>query len=95
MIENRPESLSSLRCGEARPGQRSEGLHRRRRDRNRRRLRFNTHGGQLGEAYTHGMSGIAEGVRQLRGTSVNRAPMSSTFSVAAGTGVPASGLIHA
>jgi hypothetical protein len=34
------------------------------------------------------MSGIAEGVRQLRVTSVNRAPMSSTFSVAAGTGVP-------
>jgi hypothetical protein len=36
------------------------------------------------------MSDIAEGVRQLRGTSVNRAPMSSTFSVAAGTGGVAS-----
>ncbi|EUA23490.1 putative exopolyphosphatase [Mycobacterium xenopi 4042] len=30
------------------------------------RLPINTHGGQLGEAYIHGMNGIAEGVRQLR-----------------------------
>ena len=36
------------------------------------RLPINTHGGQLGEAYIHGMNGIAEGVRQLRGTSVNQ-----------------------
>ena len=35
------------------------------------RLPINTHGGQLGEAYIHGMNGIAEGVRQVRGTSVN------------------------
>ena len=35
------------------------------------RLPLNTHGGQLGEAYIHGMNGIAEGVRQIRGTSVN------------------------
>ncbi len=32
------------------------------------RLPINTHGGQLGEAYLHGMNGIAEGVRQVRGT---------------------------
>lgn len=38
------------------------------------RLPVNTHGGQLGEAYLHGMNGIAEGVRQLRGTSVNQIP---------------------
>ena len=38
------------------------------------RLPINTHGGQLGEAYIHGMNGIAEGVRQLRGTSVNQVP---------------------
>src|SRR3978361_804494 len=37
-------------------------------------LPINTHGGQLGEAYIHGMNGIAEGVRQLRGTSVNPVP---------------------
>src|SRR2546429_6309266 len=36
------------------------------------RLPVNTHGGQLGEAYIHGMNGIAEGVRQVRGTSVNQ-----------------------
>ena len=36
------------------------------------RLPINAHGGRLGEAYIHGMNGIAEGVRQLRGTSVNQ-----------------------
>jgi hypothetical protein len=34
--------------------------------------RLNTHGGQLGEAYIHGMNGIAEAVRQVRGTAVNQ-----------------------
>ena len=32
------------------------------------RLPVNPHGGQLGEAYIHGMNGIAEAVRQVRGT---------------------------
>jgi hypothetical protein len=36
------------------------------------RLPINTHGGQLGEAYIHGMNGIAEAVRQVRGSSVNQ-----------------------
>ena len=31
-------------------------------------LPVNPHGGQLGEAYIHGMNGIAEAVRQVRGT---------------------------
>ena len=42
------------------------------------RLPINTHGGQLGEAYIHGMNGIAEGVRQLRGRRSTRCPTSST-----------------
>jgi acetyl-CoA acetyltransferase len=57
------------------------------------RLPINTHGGQLGEAYIHGMNGIAEGVRQLRGTSVNPVPDVGHVLVTAGTGVPTSGLI--
>jgi acetyl-CoA acetyltransferase len=57
------------------------------------RLPLNTHGGQLGEAYIHGLNGIAEGVRQVRGTSVNQVPGDGPVLVTAGTGVPTSGLI--
>jgi 17-hydroxy-3-oxo-4-pregnene-20-carboxyl-CoA lyase len=57
------------------------------------RLPINTHGGQLGEAYIHGMNGIAEGVRQLRGASANQVPDVEHVLVTAGTGVPTSGLI--
>jgi acetyl-CoA acetyltransferase len=57
------------------------------------RLPLNTHGGQLGEAYIHGMNGIAEAVRQIRGTSVNQVPDPAHVLVTAGTGVPTSGLI--
>lgn len=57
------------------------------------RLPLNTHGGQLGEAYIHGMNGITEGVRQMRGTSVNQVPDAGHVLVTAGTGVPTSGLI--
>lgn len=35
-------------------------------------LPMNTHGGLLGEAYIHGMNSMAEGVRQVRGQSVNQ-----------------------
>lgn len=56
-------------------------------------LPLNTHGGQLGEAYLHGMNGIAEAVRQLRGTSANQIPGAARALVTAGTGVPTSGLI--
>ncbi|HEY7225630.1 MAG TPA: lipid-transfer protein [Micromonosporaceae bacterium] len=59
------------------------------------RLPINTHGGQLGEAYIHGMNGIAEAVRQVRGTSVNQVPGDGPVLVTAGTGVPTSGLILA
>ena len=57
------------------------------------RLPVNTHGGQLGEAYLHGMNGIAEGVRQVRGTSVNQVAGAAHVLVTAGTGVPTSGLV--
>jgi acetyl-CoA acetyltransferase len=57
------------------------------------RLPLNPHGGQLGEAYIHGMNGIAEAVRQVRGTSVNQVEREGPVLVTAGTGVPTSGLI--
>ncbi len=57
------------------------------------RLPLNPHGGQLGEAYIHGMNGIAEAVRQVRGTSVNQIPGTGPVLVTAGTGVPTSGLL--
>jgi acetyl-CoA acetyltransferase len=58
-------------------------------------LPLNPHGGQLGEAYIHGMNGIAEAVRQVRGTAVNQVPGDGPVLVTAGTGVPTSGLILA
>jgi len=54
---------------------------------------LNTHGGQLGEAYLHGMNGIAEAVRLVRGTSVNQPHEVGNVVVTAGTGVPTSGLV--
>ncbi len=57
------------------------------------KLPINTHGGQLGEAYIHGMNGIAEGVRQVRGSAVNQVADVHNALVTAGTGVPTSGLI--
>jgi acetyl-CoA acetyltransferase len=56
-------------------------------------LPINTHGGQLGEAYIHGMNGIAEGVRQVRGSAANQVPNVENVLVTAGTGVPTSGII--
>ncbi|KZB84462.1 lipid-transfer protein [Amycolatopsis regifaucium] len=57
------------------------------------KLPLNPHGGQLGEAYIHGMNGIAEGVRQLRGSAVNQVEGAERVLVTAGTGVPTSGLV--
>ena len=57
------------------------------------KLPTNTNGGQLAEAYIHGMNGIAEGVRQIRGTSCNQVDSVEHALVTAGTGVPTSALI--
>ena len=57
------------------------------------RLPVNPHGGQLGEAYIHGMNGIAEAVRQIRGTAANQVSDCRNVLVTAGTAVPTSGLI--
>ena len=57
------------------------------------RLPTNTHGGQLSEAYIHGMNGVNEGVRLIRGTSVNQPAKNDHVLVTAGIGVPTSAMI--
>ena len=52
------------------------------------KLPVNPHGGQLGEAYIHGMNGIAEAVRQIRGSAVNQVSDVNNVLITAGTGVP-------
>lgn len=47
-------------------------------------LPVNTHGGLLGEAYIHGMNSMAEGVRQVRGSSVNQVKNVSNVLVSSG-----------
>lgn len=56
-------------------------------------LPLNPNGGQIGEAYVHGMNGIAEAVRQIRGTAANQVANVEHVLVSAGAGVPTSGLI--
>jgi len=57
------------------------------------RLPTNTHGGQLSEAYIHGMNGVNEGVRLIRGTSTNQPRKNDHVLVTGGVGVPTSGMI--
>jgi acetyl-CoA acetyltransferase len=57
------------------------------------RLPSNTHGGQLSEAYIHGVNGVNEGVRLIRGTSVNQPKRADHVLVTAGVGVPTSAMI--
>jgi acetyl-CoA acetyltransferase len=56
-------------------------------------LPVNPHGGQLGEAYIHGLNGVAEAVRQVRGQSVNQIGHLDNVIVTAGTGIPTSALL--
>ena len=75
---------------------RGQGLRDRRAAFTRRsELPINTNGGLLGEAYIHGMNGITEGVRQVRGTSYNQVDDVEHVLVTSGTGVPTSALILA
>jgi acetyl-CoA acetyltransferase len=57
------------------------------------RLPCNTNGGQLSEAYIHGMNGVNEGVRLVRGTSCNQPGRPAHVLVTGGVGVPTSGMI--
>jgi len=57
------------------------------------RLPCNTHGGQLSEAYVHGINGVNEGVRLIRGTSANQPEKNDCVLVTAGVGVPTSAMI--
>jgi acetyl-CoA acetyltransferase len=58
------------------------------------RLPINTNGGQLSEAYIHGMNGVNEGVRLVRGESVNQPDKDvNHVLVTSGVGVPTSAMV--
>ncbi len=58
------------------------------------RLPTNTHGGLLSEGYIHGINGLAEGVRLIRGTSVNQPKKNiENVLVTSGASMPTSAII--
>lgn len=58
------------------------------------RLPTNTHGGQLSEAYIHGVNGIVEATRLVRGTAANQPKKTVNHAlVTSGVGVPTGGAI--
>lgn len=62
--------------------------------RNDGRLPMNTHGGQLSEAYIHGVNGIVEAAKLVRGQSVNQPKKDiKNVLVTSGVGVPTGGAL--
>jgi acetyl-CoA acetyltransferase len=57
------------------------------------RFPVNTSGGSLSEAYVHGFNLIAEGVRQIRGTSTSQVPDASAVLVTSAEEVPSGALV--
>ena len=58
------------------------------------RLPTNTHGGQLSEAYIHGVNGIVEAVKLVRGQSVNQPEKTVEHAlVTSGVGIPTGGAL--
>jgi acetyl-CoA acetyltransferase len=56
-------------------------------------LPINPHGGLIGEAYIHQMNGIAEAVRQVRGTAVNQVANVENVLVTGGPAIPTSAVV--
>jgi acetyl-CoA acetyltransferase len=58
------------------------------------RLPTNTHGGQLSEAYIHGVNGIVEAVKLVRGESINQPDKTVEHAlVTSGVGIPTGGAL--